>query len=126
MLSGSPRTTLRQGSHWVLKMPPLQLLPMPWRLLAMEEENFWWGRDMMMGKELELGPPPPRVQLEEVGRWIPLGPVEEPAKEGSPLPPLGAGPMEVDGAKQAPEDGAVVGEAMDKETGSSLAHASPS
>ena len=92
----------------------------------MEEENFWWGRDMAMGEELELGPPPPRVQLEEAGQRIPWGLAEELAKEGSPLPPLGPGPMEVDGTKQAPKDGATVGEAMDEETNSSLAHASPS
>ena len=92
----------------------------------MEEENFWWGRDMMMGEELKLGPPPPRVQLEEAGQQIPWGPVEEPAKEGLPLPPLGPGPMEVDGAEQVPADGAMAGEAVDEETDSLLAHASPS
>ena len=94
------------------------------------------------GEELELEPPPPRVQLEEVGWQIPWELLEEPAKEGSPLPPYGPGPMEVDGAKQAledgakqapedgatqvPEDVAVAGEAMDKETDSLLAHATPS
>ena len=44
----------------------------------------------------------------------------EPAKEGSPLSPLGPGAMEVDGAEQVPEDGAVVGEATDEKTDSSL------
>ena len=88
----------------------------------MEEENFWWGRDMATGEELELGPPPPRVQLEEVGWWIPWVLAEEPAEEGSPLLPLGPGPIEVDGAKQAPGDSAAVGKAADKETNSSLAH----
>ena len=45
------------------------------------------------------------------------------AKEGSPLAPLGPGPMEVDGTEQAPGDGAAVGEATDsEETDSSLAH----
>ena len=44
----------------------------------------------------------------------------EPAKEGSPLAPLGPGPMEVDGTNQAPEDGAAVGGAMDEETDSLL------
>ena len=40
--------------------------------------------------------------------------------------PLGPGPMEVDGAEQAPGDGAVVGEATDsEETDSLLAHDSP-
>ena len=47
----------------------------------------------------------------------------EPAKEGLPLAPLGPGPIEVDSAKQALEDGAMVGEAADsEETDSSLAH----
>ena len=44
----------------------------------------------------------------------------EPAKEGPLLSPLGPGPMEVDGAKQASEDGAVAEEAANKETNSSL------
>ena len=92
----------------------------------MEDKDFWWGRDLMMGEELELGPPPHRVQLEDVRRPIPWGLVVEPAKEGSALVPLGPWPMEVDGAEQAPEDNAMVGEAADKETNSSLAHASPS
>ena len=91
----------------------------------MEEKNFWWGRDLMMGEELELGPPPPRVQLEEAGWWVPWGLGVEPAVEGSPLVTLGPGPMEVDGTEQAPEDDAVVGEATDKETNSSLAYTSP-
>ena len=46
-------------------MPPLWLLLIPWRLLKEQEEYFWWGQDMAMGEELELGPPPPTVQLEE-------------------------------------------------------------
>ena len=50
-----------------------------------------------MGADLGLGCPPPRVQLEEVGWRIPWVQVEEPAEEGSPLLPLGPGPMEVDG-----------------------------
>ena len=33
--------------------------------------------------------------------------------------------MEVDGTEQAPEDGAMVGEAADEETDSLLAHTSP-
>ena len=73
-----------------------------------------------MGEELELGTPPPRVQLEEVGERIPWGPVVELAEEGSPLAPLGPGPMEVDGTEQVVEDGVTVEEAMDEETDSSL------
>ena len=78
------------------------------------------GWDLMTGEELELGCPPPRFQLEEVGEWIPWGLVVEPAEEGLPLAPPGAGPMEVDGTEQALKDGAVVGEATDEETDSSL------
>ena len=117
---------LRQSGHQVLKMPPLQLLPMPWRLLAMEEGRFWWGQDVAMEADLELGHLPPRVQLEEAEWQIPWVPAEELAKEGSPLSALGPGPLEVDGAEQVPEDGATAGEATDEETNSSLAHASPS
>ena len=73
---------------------------------------------------MELEPPLSRVQLEEVRWWIPWGLAEEPAKEASPLAPLGAGPMEGEGAEQAPEDGAAVGGAADEETDSLLAHAS--
>ena len=80
-------------------MPPLQLLPMPWRLSAMEEDNFRRGRDVATGGELELGPPPPRVQLEEAGWQVPWWPEVEPAEEGSPLASLGPGPTEVDGAE---------------------------
>ena len=101
-------------------MPPLQLLLMPQRMSVAQEENFWWGWDMATGEELELGCPPPTIQLEEAWQWIPWGPAVEPAKEGPPLPPLGLGPMEVDDAEQAPEDGAVAGEAVDEETDSSL------
>ena len=82
---------------------------------------------MATGEDLELGRPPPRVQLEEVGWRIPWMPAVEPAEEGSPLAPLGPGLMEVDGAEQVLGDGAVVGEAADsEETDSSLAHKSPS
>ena len=70
---------------------------MPWRLSHTEEENFWKGQDVATGEDLELGRPPPRVQLEEVGQKIPWMPEVEPAEEGSPLVPLGPGPMEVDG-----------------------------
>ena len=93
---------------------------MPQRMLKAQEENFWWGQDVVMGEELEMRPPPPSVQLKEVGQRVPWGPVVAPAKEGPPLSPLGLGPMEVNGAKQVPEDGAMAEEAADKETDSSL------
>ena len=112
---------LRMGGHRVLKMPPLRDLPMPWQLSPPQEANFWKGRDVVTGEDLELGRPPPRVQLEDVGWQIPWMPEVEPAEEGLPLAPLGPGPMEVDGTRQAPGDGAVVGEAVDsEETNSSL------
>ena len=74
-------------------MPSLQLLPMPQRMSVAQEENFWQGRDMAMGEELELGYLPRTVQLEEAEQQIPWGPVVEPAEEGLPLPPLGLGAM---------------------------------
>ena len=49
-------------------MPPLWLLPMPQRILLVEEKAFWHGWDMAMGEELEIGPPPPSIQLEEEGQ----------------------------------------------------------
>ena len=101
-------------------MPPLWLLPMPWRMLKEQEEDFWQGRDIVMRKELELRPPPPTVQLNEAGGRIPWTPAVEPVEEGPPLLPLGPGLMEVDGAVQAPEDGATAEEATDEETDSSL------
>ena len=101
-------------------MPPLRLLPMPQRMSKAQEENFWCGRDVEMGEELELGPPPSTVQLEEVGERVPWELALEPAEEGLPWSPLGPGRMEVDGAKQAPEDGAMAEEATDEETNSLL------
>ena len=61
-----------------------------------------------MGEELEMGPSPPTIQLEEVGWRVPWGPAVELAQEGPPLSPLGPGPMEVDGTEQVPEDVATV------------------
>ena len=81
------------SSYQVLKMPLLRDLPMPWRLGESEEKKFWWGQNGVMGGDLGLGRPPPGVQLEEVGQRIPWMPPAELAKEGSPLPPLGPGPM---------------------------------
>ena len=83
-----------------------------------EEEAFWCRLDVAMGEELELGPPPPNVQLEEAGRQVPWGPALEPAQEGPPLLPLGPGPMEVDGTEQAPEDGAAWEDAMGEQVDS--------
>ena len=66
-----------------------------------------------MGGDLGLGRPPPGVWLEEAGRQIPWMLESEPAEEGSPLPHLGPGPMEVDSTEQALGDGDTAGEAAD-------------
>ena len=76
-----------------------------------------------MGRDLGLERPPSGVQLEEAGWQIPWMLAVEPVEEGSPLAPLGPGPMEVDSAEQVLGDGAPAGEATDsEETNSSLAH----
>ena len=80
-------------------MPPLLQVPMPQRMLKEQEDAFWHKLDVAMGEELEMGPPPLTVQLEEAGWWVPWGLAVEPAEEGLPLSPLGPGPMEVDSTK---------------------------
>ena len=87
-------------------MPPLRQVLMLQRMSKEQEEAFWCGLDVAIGEELEMGPPPPTIQLEEAGWWVLWGLVVELAEEGLPLSPLGLGPMEVDGTKQVPEDGA--------------------
>ena len=37
------RDRLRLGGYRVLKMPPLQKLPMPWKLGELEQRKFWKG-----------------------------------------------------------------------------------
>ena len=51
-------------------MPPLRLVLMPHRITREEEEALLCGLDVAMGEELELGPPPPTIQLEELGWWV--------------------------------------------------------
>ena len=63
-----------------------------------------------MREELELGPPPPNVQLEGVGQWVSWGPELQLVQEGPPLSPLQAEPMDLDGTKQVQEDGAMAEE----------------
>ena len=83
-------------------------------MLKMQEEAFWYSLDVEIGEELEMGPTPPSVQLEKAGRWVPWGLAIELAEEGPPLSPLGPGQLEVDSAKQAPEDGAAVEDATEE------------
>ena len=52
-----------QRSYRVLEMPPLQQVPMMQRMLKEQEEAFWCRLDMVTGEELEMGPPPPTIQL---------------------------------------------------------------
>ena len=94
-------------------MPPLWDLPLPWQLSDEEEQRFWRGEDVEMGVDLGLGWPPPGIWPREVGRRLPRTRAQEPAREGSPLPPLEPGPMDVDGAEQVPGDGGAVEEAED-------------
>ena len=102
-------------------MPPLRLLPMPQRMLKEQEEDFWWGQDMAMGEELELGPPPPTVQLEEAGWQIPVGAGGGAGlRKARPCRLLGWGQWRWMALGRQPEDGAMVGEATDKETDSLL------
>ena len=68
---------------------------------------------MSTGGDFGLGRPPPGVRLEELGWRLPWMMEQEPAKEGLPLPVPEPGPMEVDGAEQAPGDGGAVGETED-------------
>ena len=100
-------------------MAPLQLVPMLQRMMKEEEKAFWRGLDVVTGEELELGQPPPNVQLEEAGRRVPWGPAPELVQEGPPLLHLGPGPMEVDGAKQELEDGAPVEDTMGEQVNTS-------
>ena len=53
-----------QSSYRVLEMTPLWLVLMPQKMTKEEEEAFWHGLDEKTEEELELGPPPPNVQLE--------------------------------------------------------------
>ena len=68
---------------------------------------------METGGDLGLGWPPPGIWLQEAGRRLLRTRPLEPAREGSPLPPVKPGPMEVDGAKQVPGDGGAAEEAED-------------
>ena len=71
---------------------------------------------MERGGDLGLGRPPPGIRLEEAGRRLPRTRGREPAREGSPLPPLEPGPMDVDGAEQAPEEGSTAGGAEEEDS----------
>ena len=68
---------------------------------------------MSTGEDLGLGRPPPGIRPREAGRRLPWMMVQAPAREGLLLPPLEPGPMDVDGAEQAPGDGGAAEEAED-------------
>ena len=89
---------------------------MPWRLNEEEEKRFWKGQEVSSGEDLGLGRPPPGIRLQEAGRRLPRTRGREPARKGSPMPPLEPGPMDVDGAKQAPEEGSAAGEAEEEDS----------
>ena len=74
--------------------------------------------DMVMGEELELGPLPLTVQLEEAGQRVPWGLVMELAQEGPLLSPLGLGLIKVDGTEQMPENGAIAEDAVGEQVDS--------
>ena len=80
-----------------------------------------------MGEELELGPPPPRVQLEEVGQWKFLGGWRwSRPRRARPWRLLGLGPWRWMALSRRRRMVPQEGEAVDEETDSLLAHASPS
>ena len=89
---------------------------MPWRLNEEEETRFWKGQEVSSGEDLGLGRPPPGIRLQEAGRRLPRMRGSEPAREGSPMPPLEPGPMDVDGAEQAPEEGSAAGGAEEEDS----------
>ena len=89
---------------------------MPWRLNEEEEKRFWKGQEVSSGEDLRLGRPPPGIRLQEAGRRLPRTRGSEPAREGSPMPPLEPGPMDVDGAEQAPEEGSAAGGAEEEDS----------
>ena len=100
----------------MLKIPHLRDLPLPWMLLELEEQRFWRGEEVSTGEDLGLGRPPPGIRLQQAGRRLPRTRGREPAREGSPLPPLEPGPMDVDGTEQAPGDGSMVGEVEEEDS----------
>ena len=87
---------------------------MPWRLQEAGGAEVLEGVGRVDGgRTWAWGWPPPGIRPREVGRRLPWMMVQEPAREGSPLPPLEPGPMDVDGAEQAPGDGGAAEEAED-------------
>ena len=93
-LSESPMTTPTRVALGSLCYP-LWLMLMPQRMLGKEGAAFWNGLDLEMEGELELGVPPPDVQLENVGQQMCWGLEPEPVEEGLLLPAVGVEPIEV-------------------------------
>ena len=71
---------------------------MLWKMTEEEEGTFWHRLDFEMREELELGPPPPNIELEDMGQQVPWGPELQLVQEGPPLSPLQVELIEVDGA----------------------------
>ena len=61
---------------------------MPQKMITEKKAAFWHRLDLEMGEELELGVPPPDIQLKDVGWRVWWGPGPEPVPEGLPLSPL--------------------------------------
>ena len=58
---------------------------MPQRMSTKEKPAFWHGLDVETEEELELGVPPPDMQLEDVCWWVRWGLEPELAPEGIDL-----------------------------------------
>ena len=54
-------------------MPPLWLVTVLLKITEGEKWAFWHRLYLEIWEELELGPPPPNIQLEEVGQQVPWG-----------------------------------------------------
>ena len=78
-------------------LPVLQLLPMPQRRTAKQEEEFLYRLHIEMGEQLELGVLPPNIRIEDVSWQVRWGLELVLVQEGPPLLPLGEEPMEAEG-----------------------------
>ena len=60
------------SGHWLLKMPLLRDLPMPWRLGELEEKKFWKGLHVATGGGLGAGTSSPQGPAGRGGAADPL------------------------------------------------------